>query len=104
MVAIIETGGKQYCVQPGQKLEVERLTASVGETVSFANLLVAGSDVAVEVLKHKLGDKVITRKFRNKTRNNKVRGHRQTLTLIQVKNETAHKAASASKSKTSEAA
>lgn len=84
MVAVIETGGKQYCVQPGQTLTVERLDGAVGETVQFQNLL-DGNTIVGEIIEHRLGDKVVSRKFRNKTRFQRVKGHRQSLTVVTIK-------------------
>lgn len=95
MVAIIETGGKQYCVEPGQKLEVNRLATQVGESVTFENLL-GGTSVKAEVLKHVLGDKVVIRNFRNKVRSHKTKGHRQPLTVIMIHGEGNKSAVSAS--------
>jgi large subunit ribosomal protein L21 len=86
MTLIIETGGKQYCVEPGQKLTVERLNAAVGDTLTFSNLL-GSNQVQAEVVAHSLGDKVTSRKFRNKTRYIRVKGHRQSLTVLLI-NET----------------
>jgi large subunit ribosomal protein L21 len=83
MIAVIETGGKQYCVQPGRKVTVDHLNIAVGEKVTLPNLL--GKDsVTAEVIEHIRADKVITRKFRNKTRTHKVKGHRQPMTVLQL--------------------
>ena len=83
MVAVIETGGKQYCVKPGQRITVARLTDKEGATVRFSNLL-GGNAVTAEVMAHVKAPKVVSRKFRNKTRYHRVKGHRQPITLIQI--------------------
>ena len=49
MYAVIETGGKQYKVEPGATLQVEKLTAEVGTTVELARVLLVGDGDAVEV-------------------------------------------------------
>ena len=49
MYAIMETGGKQYRVSPGQVLKVEKLEASPGETVEIDRVLLVSSDVGVNV-------------------------------------------------------
>src|SRR6266511_3480471 len=81
MIAVIETGGRQYVVQPGQQFTVNRMTAPIGESVEFSDLL-GGAPVMAEVIEHTKGDKVTSRKFRNKTRYHRVKGHRQPLTLV----------------------
>ena len=84
MVAVIQVGGKQYCVTPGQKLVVDRFEGAIGDTVTFENKL--GSDsVTAEVVAHVKGDKLIIRKFRNKTRYNRFKGHRQPQTVLAFK-------------------
>ncbi len=96
--AIIETGGKQYKVEPGQKLKVEKLEAEPGETLSLNNVLlvadgeavkvgtphVAGAKVEVKVLKQGKGDKKIVFKYHSKTRYRKKKGHRQLYTELEV--------------------
>ncbi len=83
MVAVIQTGGKQYCIREGQKLFVERLSDNAGSKITMPDLLNKES-VTLEVMAHLQGEKVMTRKFRNKTRYHRVKGHRQALTLIKV--------------------
>lgn len=83
MVAVIQTGGKQYCIHEGQKLFVDHLNSEAGSTVTVPDLLTKDS-VTLEVVAHLLGKKVTTRKFRNKTRYHRVKGHRQSLTLVKV--------------------
>ncbi len=81
MVAIIETAGKQYCVTPGQKLVVDRVAAEQGAKLDFTDLL-SGKPVKAEVVSHTLGRKVVSRKFRNKTRYQRTKGHRQTQSVL----------------------
>ncbi len=83
MVAIIQTGGKQYCVEAGQILLVPRVNALAGETVTLENLL-GGASLTATVVEQVLGPKVVTRKFRNKTRYHRVKGHRQPLTSLKI--------------------
>jgi len=96
--AVVETGGKQYRVAAGAKLEVEHLEAEPGQDVEATVLavsdgqelkvgtpLVAGAKVVLTILEHKRGEKVINfKKKRRKGYERKV-GHRQSLTVVQVK-------------------
>jgi large subunit ribosomal protein L21 len=98
MYAIVKTGGKQYRVQEGQSLLVERLSAAEGESVSLPPLLVVDGDrmldgealatarVAVTVLAHERGPKLRVVKFKPKRGYKRRNGHRQELTRIQVTN------------------
>ena len=97
--AVVETGGKQYRVIPGMKLEVELLSAEPGQdvdagavlAVSDGNELKIGAPVVKDakvvftVVEHKRGEKVINfKKKRRKGYERKV-GHRQELTVVTVK-------------------
>ena len=96
--AIVETGGKQYKVAPGQKLKVEKLDAEEGASLSLDKVLlvadgenvqigtphVAGAKVEVKVLKQGRGDKKIVFKYHSKTRYKKKKGHRQMFTELEV--------------------
>jgi len=97
--AVVESGGKQYRVATGDRLEVELLKAEPGQDVDVATVLAVsnGSDlkvgapyvpdakVVLTVLDHKRGEKVINfKKKRRKGYERKV-GHRQELTVVQVK-------------------
>jgi len=98
MYAIVKTGGKQYRVQEGQHLLVERLAAADGESVSLTPLLyVNGEDVvdgddisrvevAATVLGHERGPKLRVVKFKPKRGYKRRNGHRQDLTRIQIQN------------------
>lgn len=98
MYAVIETGGKQYRVELGSELAVERLDAAPGATVEFQRvLLVADGDAAQigtpvvadalvtgEVIRQDRGEKVIVFKYRPKARHRAKKGHRQEQTLVRV--------------------
>ena len=98
MYAVIETGGKQYRVELGSELAVERLEAAPGETITFDRvLLVADGDAAQigtpivaeatvmgEVLRQDRGEKLIVFKYRPKARHRSKKGHRQEQTVIRV--------------------
>ncbi|MFC5447250.1 50S ribosomal protein L21 [Paenibacillus aestuarii] len=98
MYAIIETGGKQYKVQEGDVLYIEKLNAAEGEVVSFDRVLavskesglvvgaplVAGAAVSAKVEKHGKGAKVIVYKYKPKKNYHKKQGHRQPYTKVVV--------------------
>ncbi|HOC09470.1 MAG: 50S ribosomal protein L21 [Clostridiales bacterium] len=98
MYAVIETGGKQYKIQEGDILSVERLGAGEGEKVSFDKvLLVSGEDgikvgkpyvegaaVEGEVLFHGKGRKIIVFKYKAKKNYRKKQGHRQPFTRVKI--------------------
>jgi len=98
MFAVMKTGGKQYKVQSGDTLRVEKLAADAGETVQFNHVLMLGGDTTIvgaplvdgaavqaEVVDQVKGDKVITFvKRRRKHSSKRTRGHRQQLTLVRV--------------------
>ena len=98
MFAVLKTGGKQYRVQPGDVLRVEKLDADAGETVQFNDVLMVGGDspvvgtpfidgagVQAEVIDQIKGEKVIHFvKRRRKHGSQRRKGHRQQLTLLRV--------------------
>ncbi len=95
MFAVLKTGGKQYRVQAGDVLRVEKLSANAGDKVQFNEILmvgatvgaplVAGAAVQAEVIDQIKADKVITFvKRRRKHSSQRTRGHRQQLTLLRV--------------------
>lgn len=95
MYAIIETGGKQYWVNPGDTLKVEKLEAKEGSELTLDALWAAseGQDagrkaakVTIEVVRQVKGPKLIVFKKRPKKNWYRKRGHRQALTEIRVKN------------------
>jgi len=97
MYAVIETGGKQYRVAPGESVEVETLAGDPGAEVEFGRVLAvvdgdsvkAGSDVASARVKgtieaHGRGDKLIVFKFKRKKQYKRTIGHRQNFTRVNV--------------------
>jgi len=104
MYAIVKTGGKQYRVQKGQTLLVERLAADEGAEVRLAPLMyrseetivepdaLAGVQVTAKVLAHVRGEKLRVFKFKPKRGYKRRTGHRQELTRIEVTDIVAGKA------------
>ena len=98
MFAVMKTGGKQYRVQSGDMLRVEKLAADAGEKVQFNDILMVGGDqvvvgaplvdgaaVQAEVVDQIKGEKVINFvKRRRKHSSKRTVGHRQQLTLLRV--------------------
>ena len=95
MFAVLKTGGKQYKVQSGDVLRVEKLAADAGETIQFNEILmvgatvgtplVEGAGVQAEVIDQIKDEKKITFvKRRRKHGSQRKRGHRQPLTLLRV--------------------
>jgi large subunit ribosomal protein L21 len=96
MYAIVKTGGKQYRVEPGQSLLVERLPVADGGTVDLQPLLfVDGDDVVdaeglaevsvqAKVLAHERGPKLRVVKFKPKRGYKRRNGHRQDLTRLEI--------------------
>ncbi len=102
MYAVIETGGKQYRVAPGESIEVETLAGDVGAEVEFGRVLaiVDGDTVnagpATEsarvkgtITAHGRGEKTIVFKFKRKKQYKRTIGHRQNFTRVQVNEITA---------------
>ena len=97
MYAIVEACGKQYRVEPGKRIVVDRLDASEGDTVSLDKVLliggdqvkvgtptIAGATVEVKVIDHHLGDKVITFKYLHRRRFRRRVGFRHSHTTIEI--------------------
>ena len=96
MYAIVKTGGKQYRVEEGQSLLVERLPASDGESVDLQPLLyvdgsrvvdgdeLSGVSVVARVVGHERGPKLRVVKFKPKRGYRRRNGHRQELTRIEI--------------------
>jgi large subunit ribosomal protein L21 len=98
MYAIIETGGKQYKVQEGDVLFIEKLNATEGEVVSFNKVLavskesglvigspvVEGAAVSATVEKHGKGEKIVIYKYKAKKNYRRKQGHRQPFTKIVI--------------------
>ncbi|MDO8187624.1 50S ribosomal protein L21 [Conexibacter sp. JD483] len=96
MYAIVKTGGKQYRVEEGQYLLVERLAADEGATVPLQPLLYRGDDeildgddlskvsVEAKIVAHERGPKLRVVKFKPKRGYKRRNGHRQDLTRIEI--------------------
>ena len=98
MIAIIQTGGKQYQVAEGDTLRVEKLEGEVGATLTFSEVLFTGDEVAVSVgaptiagatveatiLKQDKAKKVTGIKHKAKKRYKVKFGHRQPFTEVQI--------------------
>lgn len=98
MYAILETGGKQYKVQEGDVLFIEKLAAEEGETVNFDKVLfvgkddgvvvgtptIAGASVSAKVVAHGKAKKIIVFKYRAKKNSRTKQGHRQPYTKVQI--------------------
>lgn len=97
MFAVMKTGGKQYRVENGDTLRIEKLAAEAGETVQFNEILMVGSQIGTpmvdgaavqaEVIDQIKGKKVIHFvKRRRKHSSKRTKGHRQQLTVVKVTN------------------
>ena len=97
MYAVIETGGKQYRVEQGSVIRVEKLDVPEGEGIDFEKVLLAGGEgkvlagpeagkVKVEgtVIRHGKGKKIIVFKYKPKKGYHRKRGHRQRFTEVRV--------------------
>jgi len=80
--AIIKTGGKQYKVQEGETLKVEKLTAESGK-LEFDDIL-SGKKVTAEIVSEGKADKVRVLKFHAKKRYKRIKGHRQIFSEIKI--------------------
>ena len=99
MFAVIKTGGKQYRVQVGDVIYVEKMNAEVDSTVNFDVLLcgegdqvtvgtpvVDGAKVEGKVLAQGKGDKIVVFKFKAKKGYRRTNGHRQPFTKVEITN------------------
>ena len=96
MYAVIEAGGKQYRVQEGDVITVEKIKAEVGEAVTFNTLLISAEGevkvgapylnevVTGTVVEHGKGEKVIIFKYKAKKDYRKKQGHRQPYTMVKI--------------------
>ena len=97
--AIIQTGGKQYRVESGNEIDVEKLDVEVGTDIDFSEVLlvsdgadlqvgepfVSGAKVSAEVVDQFKDDKVIAFKFRRRKGYHRTVGHRRQLTRLKIK-------------------
>ncbi len=98
MYAIIETGGKQQKVIPGEQLRIEKLEAKVGDTVRFDKVMlvnrdgvvalgkpyVDGASVTAKVMEQGRGKKILVFKKKRRKQYRRMRGHRQSFTAVKV--------------------
>ncbi|MFA5867487.1 MAG: 50S ribosomal protein L21 [Actinomycetota bacterium] len=98
MYAVIKTGGKQYRVEQGDTLTIEKLDAEAGKTVTFDDVLLIGTEketiadgkalakasVKATVLEQMKDDKVLVFKYKAKKGYKRTQGHRQRLTKIKI--------------------
>lgn len=98
MYAVIKTGGKQYKVEKGTTVRVEKLEGDPGTKLSFDEVLlvadgdkvqvgapvVSGAKVAAEIVAQEKGEKLIVFKFRRRKAYRRKNGHRQQYTAIKV--------------------
>lgn len=99
MYAVLETGSKQYRVSAGDRLQIERLPVEAGQSVTFDRVLlinndgklavgsptVANATIVADVLEHIRGEKKIAFKMKRRKGYHKTIGHRQELTVVQIK-------------------
>lgn len=98
MYAVIQTGGKQYKVQPGDTVFVEKLTGNPGDAVEFDSVLlladdeqvavgaphIDGAKVTGEIVDHGRGEKLIVYKFQRRKNYRNKNGHRQSYTAVKI--------------------
>ena len=97
MYAVIKTGGKQYRVNEGDRLRVEKLEGAVGDFVELPDVLMLGGDkvsvgtplvngakVSAQIVSQGLGKKIIVFKMRRRKRYRRKNGHRQPFTELKV--------------------
>jgi len=99
MFAIVETGGKQYKVAPGNALTVERIKSEPGETVELDRVLMIGDDtsgvkvgnpfitgakVRAHVIGHQRGEKIVVFRYKAKVNYRRRTGHRQEQTQLRI--------------------
>lgn len=97
MYAIIKTGGKQYCVEEGKMITIEKIDKAVGDEVVFEDVLlvagdemkigqptVAGAKVVAKVLAQGKEKKIRIFKYKAKSNYRRRQGHRQPFTKVQI--------------------
>ncbi|HEU0121907.1 MAG TPA: 50S ribosomal protein L21 [Bryobacteraceae bacterium] len=98
MYAVIETGGKQYRVAPGESVKIEKLAGDPGADITFDKVIAVvndsgelkagkdavGAKVNAKIDNHGRADKVIVFKFKRKKQYRKTQGHRQGFTQVTV--------------------
>ena len=98
MYAVIESGGKQYRVTPGQTLEIEGIEAEAGKTFTFDRVLMVANEgkfsvgspllqkasITADVIAHLRGEKKVAFKMRRRKGYHRTAGHRQEMTRIKI--------------------
>ena len=98
MYAIVESGGKQYAVSPGDRIKVERLSGEIGSQVDLGRVLLVGDGEQVKVgtpvvdgarvtgkiVAQGRGPKLIVFKLRRRKNSRRKLGHRQAFTELEV--------------------
>lgn len=99
MYAVIQTGGKQYKVEPGSTVMVEKLPGATGDAVEFGEVLLISDDESVhvgrplvegarvtgEIVEQGRGKKLIVFKFKRRKDYRRKNGHRQDFTAVRIK-------------------
>lgn len=99
MYAVVATGGKQYRVSPGDRIEVEKLAGEVGQTVALDHVMMIGGEgqavsvgtprlndawVEAQIVAQKRGKKIIVFKHKRRKGYRRKQGHRQSLTALKI--------------------
>ena len=98
MYAVINTGGKQYRVTPGEQVRVEMLKGEAGDTINFEQVLLTSdgekillgqpylenSKVVGQIVRQGKGKKVVVLKYKRRKTYRRKRGHRQPFTLVRI--------------------
>lgn len=102
MYAVIETGGKQYKVQPGQIVQIEKIEGDIGSAAKFSSVLLvakpgtdsttvwlgkptlSGATVDAEIVGQGRGDKILIVKMKRRKQYRRTQGHRQSLTQLLI--------------------
>lgn len=98
MYAVIQSGGKQYRVEPGETLVVEKLTGVEGDAIEFNEVLllsdngkvalgrplIEGAKVTGEIVEHGRGEKLVVYKFKRRKDYRRRNGHRQDYTAVKI--------------------
>ena len=103
MLAVIETGGKQYHVKPGDVIKVDSLDGKLGDKVNFSNIValysndkgseikigepfIKSANVKAEILKQGKDKKIIVFKKKRRQNYRRKKGHRQNITILRITN------------------
>lgn len=98
MFAVIKTGGKQYKVEKGLTIEIEKLEGKEGDSINFDQVLlisdstgtkvgtptISGAVVSGKLVDQKRGEKIVVFKMKAKKRYQKTQGHRQDITVVEI--------------------